>query len=731
MRVAQNAYEVLKRRYLAKDRDGKVVETPEQMFRRVCHNLALGDAIHDPDTDVAPIAEEFYQMLTNLEFLPNSPTLMNAGRDLQQLSACFVLPVPDDMEGIFESAKHQALIHKSGGGTGFAFSRLRPENDIVGSTGGIASGPVSFIKIFDMATDVVKQGGTRRGANMGILRVDHPDVLKFIHAKDDDRSIQNFNISVAVTEKFMTALETGEEYDLINPRSGQPCGRLNERTVYTSVRFLDNVVTMNRYPVKQIEKVSHDIRRIGLGVMGWADLLLVLGVPYNSQEAVDLAEQVMGFIQQSADDASSALAEERGVFPAWPRSVYGPNGPIGPKPLRNSTRTTIAPTGTISIIANCSSGIEPLFALSYVRNVMDNTKLVEVNPYFEAVARREGFYSEELMQELADRGTVHGMPGVPEWVQRLFVTAHDITPEWHVKMQAAFQRFTDNAVSKTANFPHEATADDVRSVYLQAYQEGCKGVTIYRDGSKSMQVLSTGQTSKKREGKAEAASATNGHAHVEAAKPAAAQPEAEAPKVLQEAEQIAAGPVARQPRERPTIVAGMTHRVRSGHGNMYVTINFDSDGKPFEIFSALGKSGGCDSAQLEAISRLVSLALRAGVDIDAIVGQLRGITCCPAWDDGIMVRSAPDAVALALAKHVHTDAKNDVWTERTMTGAQLGLFNPKAQPAAPKTEAGAASLKHAHGAEAAVGVRCPDCSGKLAYQEGCLMCPSCGFNKCG
>ena len=787
LQISENSEAVLNRRYLAKDREGQVIEGPEEMFRRVANNLAQGELI-DPDAEAEPLEEEFYQLLSNLEFLPNSPTLMNAGRELQQLSACFVLPVSDDMEGIFEAAKHTALIHKSGGGTGFAFSRLRPESDVVGSTGGIASGPVSFIKIFDTATDVVKQGGTRRGANMGILNVEHPDILRFIHSKDDDRSLQNFNISVAVTERFMQAEAAGADYELVNPRSGQvparpnarqifdelvksawktgdpgiifidrmndptsnpvpkrgpieatnPCGEqplypydscnlgsINlakmittdspceidweklERTVFTSVRFLDNVVSMNRYPIPQIEEVSRNIRRIGLGVMGWADLLLMLGAPYDSEEALMVGEKVMSFIQEKANEASAALAEERGVFPDWEDSVYGPNGPLGPRRLRNSTRTTIAPTGTISIIANCSSGIEPLFALSYARNVMDNTRLVEVNPYFEEVARREGFYSEELMQELAERGSVRGMPGVPEWVQRLFVTAHDISPEWHVRMQAAFQKYTDNAVSKTVNFPHDTTVEEVRTVYQLAYGLDCKGVTIYRDGSKSAQVLSTGHTEKARD------TEDNGH-----------EPEGQVPNAGRQAESIASSPVPRMPRERPTTVTGLTHRVHTGHGKMYITINFDDTGKPFEVFSILGKAGGCDSAQLEAISRLASVALRAGVDIQAIVHELRGITCCPAWDQGIMVRSAPDAVALALAKHTR---KNDAatplaWDERTMYGAQLGLFNQSH---------GDQSLKHEHSAEAAQAMRCPDCASRLTYQEGCLMCHSCGFNKCG
>ena len=791
--LSKNAIAVLKRRYQAKDRQGQVVETPEQMFRRVARNLAQGDMAYDPTANVEATAQTFCKLMSSLEFLPNSPTIMNAGRDLQQLSACFVLPVPDDMEGIFESAKHTALIHKSGGGTGFSFSRLRPESDVVGSTGGIASGPVSFIKIFDTATDVVKQGGTRRGANMGVLRVDHPDVLKFIHCKDDDRSLQNFNISVAVTRKFMEAVEKREEYDLINPRTGAPSGRLNarevfdqlvqsahktgdpgiifidrmneprsnpvpkrgpiettnpcgeqplypydscnlgsinlarvvapdgtgvdwaglERIVTTSVHLLDNVVTMNRYPVPQIEEVSKSIRRIGLGVMGWADLLILLGIPYDSQEALALGEKVMSFIQSSADKASEEMAARRGAFPDWKDSVYGPNGPLGPRPLRNSTRTTIAPTGTISIIADCSSGIEPLFALSFVRNVMDNTKLVEVNPYFEEVARADGFYSDELMRELAERGTVNGMSQVPAMAQRGFDAAHGNPAEWHVRMQAAFQKHTDNAVSKTCNFPHAATAADVEEAYLLAYTSGCKGVTIYRDGSKSAQVLSTGHTEK---------------ARATSAAPAEAAPAA------REAPVATAG---LQPRGRPETMTGLTERVHTGHGTLYVTINFDEKGRAFEVFSNMGKAGGCDAAQLEAVSRLVSLALRSGVDPTQILDQLRGITCCPIWEGGVQIRSAPDAVALALGRHVGAAPPENVVDAAPVehVGEQqrlMPLAQGHATPAptahtVPPAGNGAAHVRSA----VAQPTKCPDCNGALVYAEGCLMCHSCGFNKCG
>ncbi len=766
LEISENSLAVLNRRYLAKDAQGKVIETPEQMFQRVARNIAEGDLVFGPVPPSGKATDQaFYEMMAKNEFMPNSPTIMNAGRELQQLSACFVLPVPDSIQGIFEAAKFTALIHKSGGGTGFAFSRLRPENDRVGSTGGIASGPVSFIRVFDTATDVVKQGGTRRGANMGILSVEHPDVKKFVHSKDDDKSLQNFNISVTVTSRFMEAIRKGEDYSLVNPHTKLPAGKLNakqvfdemvasawktgdpgiifidrmnephsnpvpkrgpieatnpcgeqplypydscnlgsinlarfvqdtergpemdwtrlQETVKKCVHFLDNVIEQNRYPIPQIEETSRAIRRIGLGVMGWADLLVLMGIPYNSQQALDLADQVMSFITTKAADASEELASARGNFTEWADSVYGPSGPLGPRNMRNSTRTTIAPTGTISIIANCSSGVEPLFALSYVRNVMDNTKLVEVNPYFEEVAKREGFYSKELMEKLAERGTCHGMAEVPEWVQKVFVTAHDITPEWHVRMQAAFQKHTDNAVSKTVNFPNKATIEDVRTVYWLAYELGCKGITIYRDGSKSTQVLSTGETAKARE-------------------PVGAQGAAPSPV-----------PGKPAPRARPAVTAGKTERIRTSYGNLYVTINFDEEGKPFEVFTHLGKAGSTEMAHLEAISRLVSLALRSGIDAQVIIEQLRGITDTPIWDAGVKISSAPDALALALARHALPSDETAKQVEQVWS-TQLPLPGVR--------ENGSSRLK----------VTCPECHvGTLTYQEGCLMCHSCGYNKCG
>jgi ribonucleoside-diphosphate reductase alpha chain len=731
--LSDNALRVLEKRYLKKDAEGQVIETPEEMLRRVAQAIASAELNYDSKVDVKAREEEFYHLMANLEFLPNSPTLMNAGRELGQLSACFVLPVEDSMESIFDAVKNTALIHKSGGGTGFSFSHLRPECDRVGSTGGVASGPVSFIRAFDIATDVIKQGGMRRGANMGILSVSHPDIVRFITAKDDPTVLTNFNISVAVTSEFMEAVKAGADYDLVNPRTKEVSGKLNAKEVFdkmvamawktgdpgvvfidrinrdnptpnlgaiestnpcgeqpllpyescnlgsinlslmvhgtdgaaeidyprlgetikATVRFLDNVIDVNRFPLPQIEEMTKKSRKIGLGVMGFADMLIKLGIPYDSEEALGVAGDIMKFVTDGALRASQELAQERGAFPAFEGSTY--DTPDAPG-VRNASCTTIAPTGTLSIIAGCSSGIEPLFALSYKRHILDGDEFIEVNPYFEEVAKREGFYSEELMRKLAEGVSLQDIEEVPEPIKRVFVTAHEITPEWHVKMQAAFQRHTHNAVSKTVNFPREATPEDVAKVYMLAYEEGVKGITIYRDGSRKGQVLTTGKTQKTAEG-----------------------------AVL-------------SPRKRSKTTSGVTERVTTGCGYIYVTVNSDDEGI-CEVFSTLGKAGGCAQAQLEAICRLISLALRSGVDVASVVRQLRGIRCPSiAWEEGKSILSCADAIASVLEKHT--------------TGYE---GKPRAED---------------YGLVKNLAGQCPDCGNLLVYQEGCFVCPSCGYTKC-
>lgn len=731
--LSKNALTVLERRYLKRDSEGKCTETTTDMFARVATAIASAETRLQTGQDTEVLAAEFYRMMTELEFLPNSPTLMNAGRELGQLSACFVLPVGDSMEEIFEAIKQTALIHKSGGGTGFSFSRVRPANDVVRSTSGVSSGPLSFMKVFDAATETIKQGGTRRGANMGIMRVDHPDIMDFIMAKRDQTVLTNFNISVGLTEAFMEAVERDGEYDIINPRSQQPQKKMSARKVFdhivdlawnngepgiifldrlnrdnptplvgefeatnpcgeqpllpyescnlgsinlvkmlnskgqidwdklrqvvaTATRFLDNVIEVNNYPIPEIDRMTRANRKIGLGVMGWADLLILLGIPYNSDAAVELGEKVMQFITDEARQASRMLAAERGPFPNFAGSIFDIKGA---KPVRNATCSTIAPTGTISIIANTSSGIEPLFAVSYVRQVLDKDVLVEVHPIFERIAKERGFYSPELMKRIAEHGTIVDLTEIPEDIRQIFVTSHDITPQDHIRMQAAFQRHTDNAVSKTVNFCNNATREDVATVYRLAYQQDCKGVTIYRDGSRDMQVLSVG----KKEGKA---------------------PEAAVPM---ESHKIG------RKRDRPRALRGATYQMETGCGPLYVTVNEDSNGV-FELFTTMGKAGGCAASQCEAIGRLVSLAWRSGVQARQAVKQLIGITCHkPAGFGQNRITSCADAVAKAIQLHMLSD--DEVPTKFTSNGGA-----------------------------------CPECGGPVEHEGGCCVCHSCGFSEC-
>lgn len=784
MSLSENALKVLEKRYLTKDETGKLLESPEDMFKRVAKAVAAADTGYVSSSELEQIEQEFFDLMSNLEFLPNSPTLMNAGRPLGQLSACFVLPVEDTMEGIFEAIKNAALIHKSGGGTGFSFSRLRAKGAAVNSTGGVASGPISFMKVFNAATEAVKQGGTRRGANMGILRIDHPDIREFITCKQDNADITNFNISVGITEVFMNAIDNNSSYDLVDPvtkktvgcenareifsaivsnawnngepgivfldrlnkdnitpelgeiESTNPCGeqpllpyeacnlgsvnlsimiknsgnkptvdydRLGS-TVRKAVHFLDNVIDVNRYPLPAIDEMTRGTRKIGLGVMGWADMLCKLNISYNSQKALNLAEKLMHFVQEESKKASIELAEKKGVFPFFDKSIYKD---LGIK-VRNATTTTIAPTGTLSIIAGVSSGIEPLFGISYIRNVMDNTELIEVNPLFKQIAMIDDFYSDDLMRRIAQKGTIKGFPEISKEVQEVFVTAHDISPQWHVKMQAAFQKYTDNAVSKTVNMPHDATKDDVREVFELAYKTFCKGVTIYRDGSRDFQVLNIGKVKGKEETQ---------NTDVQEAK----------------ADIV-------EPRPRPEITTGFTEKVKIGCGNLYITVNYDEQGI-CEVFTNTGRAGGCPS-QSEATSRLVSIALRSGIDAKSIVEQLKGIRCpSTIRQKGLKVLSCPDAIGRLIEKvaRIQNGKEQEIAILNGNGSKQAAVEETKIPGPTANciSECSICTMQDFCGNperedKAVLSMNtCPECGKSVEHEGGCVICRHCGYSKCG
>lgn len=777
LKLTKNAMTVLESRYLLKDDKGKVIEKPMEMFKRVSSFIVRAEDKYNLSKERKEELEQaFLEIMINLEFLPNSPTFTGAGTALGQLSACFVLPVGDSMEEIFEAIKNTALIHKSGGGTGFSFSRLRPAKDPVRTTSGVASGPISFMSVFDAATETIKQGGTRRGANMGILRVDHPDIMEFITCKEDSNKLNNFNISVALTDKFMEALDKNEEYDLLNPKNGETLGKLKAREVWDkivdhawkngdpgivfidrinkynptphvaaiestnpcgeqpllpyescnlgsinlakfvkegqidfdrlgevvkiAVRFLDDVIDMNKYPIQQIDTMTKSNRKIGLGVMGWADMLLLLNIPYNSTEAISLAEKVMKFIKEQADKTSTILAKEKGVFPNFEGSIYDTPESAG---IRNATRTTIAPTGTLSIIASCSSGIEPLFALAYVRKSHIGKKggdewveLIEANPHFEEVAKEKGFYSKELMEKISKEGSVKEISEVPEEIRKYFVTSHDISPEWHIRMQAAFQKYIDNAVSKTINFPNSATREDVAKAYLLAYETGCKGITIYRDGSRDIQVLTTGKSHSDKK----------------------------------EEVNLPAMPLSK--RERPVAMKGTTYKVNTSYGDLYVTINDDDQGKPFEVFATIGKAGGFFSAKSEGICRLVSLALRSGIPPEDVIKQIKGIRGpMPSWSEWGMVLSLPDAIAQILEQHIaKNQPKLDLEFHNSESSNKEKIEPIPQVPLQNKPNGNGLNIKRSI-ADYGTAPECPECGNVLEISEGCLKCQTCGFSKCG
>jgi ribonucleoside-diphosphate reductase alpha chain len=830
--LSQNARTVLEKRYLVKDATGKSVERPEDMFWRVATVVAEGDRRYGASEGaVQALAEEFYALMTQRRFEPNSPTLMNAGRPLGQLSACFVLPVEDALSngqnGIYDTLRSMAIIHQSGGGTGFGFSRLRGKGAMVRSTTGVASGPVSFMNLYDASTDAVKQGGTRRGANMGILRVDHPDILEFIACKEDLTKVVNFNISVAVTRKFMEAVKAKSTYDLIDPSSGtvvgqldanmvwekmilgawrtgepgvffideanrynpvphlglyeatNPCGeqpllpydvcnlgsinvgyyvrdgRMDwdafQRDIHLSTHFLDNIIDVNKYPLPEIDALAKRIRRIGLGVMGFADALIRLGIAYDSDEGVAFGRKVMEFLDVQGKKESERLANERGAFPEWARSIWGPDETcardehgkrIRPMQLlRNCNVTTVAPTGTISIIAGCSSGLEPLFAVAFMRN-QAGVMMPDVNEDFVAIAKREGWYSDELMERIAKTGSIE-FSEVPARWQRVFATANNIAPEWHMRMQAAFQEHCDSAISKTTNFAHTATVEDVRAIYELAFDLNCKGVTVYRDGSRDGQVLSTGATE---QAKKERDKAVTGGSVVDTAEHKREVGELQGTiaelnadlerlkKALYESE--AENLQRRAKRARPDKLRSTSIRKETPLGTMFVHISEDEKGQPFEVFLNLGKAGGSAMADAEAMGRLVSLALRSGIPLMEIHRQMRGISSDRAVGLGPnKVLSVPDAIGLAL---------EEWWREKQGVQQDLLGGTQQAPPMPmPAREQVSMNTPVSNGMqsqqqmdmgwvsnEAFMGT-CPDCGSQLEFAEGCVKCHVCGFSECG
>ncbi|MDB4888799.1 MAG: ribonucleoside-diphosphate reductase, adenosylcobalamin-dependent, partial [Gemmatimonadetes bacterium] len=810
--LSSNARTVLAKRYLVKDKTGAATETPEDLFWRVATVVAEADGRYGAGEDaVAKTAEEFYSLMTQRRFEPNSPTLMNAGRPLGQLSACFVLPVEDALangrNGIYDTLKSMAIIHQSGGGTGFGFSKLRAKGSMVRSTTGVASGPISFMKLYDASTDAVKQGGTRRGANMGILRVDHPDVLEFISCKEDLTQITNFNISVAVTTKFMDAVKSKSSYDLIDPsthevvgqldanmvwdkmilgawRTGEPgcffideanrynpvphlgayeatnpCGEqpllsydvcnlgsinvglyvkdgvMNwdafKKDIQLSTHLLDNIIDANKYPLQEIDALSKRIRRIGLGVMGFADMLIRLGIAYDSDEGVALGREVMRFLDVESKKESERLANERGPFPEWAKSIWGPDETcardaegkrIRPMQLlRNCNVTTVAPTGTISIIAGCSSGLEPIFAVAFMRN-QAGVMMPDVNEDFVAIAKREGWFSEALIERIAKEGHVN-FPEVPAKWQKVFVTANAIAPEWHVKMQAAFQENCDSAISKTTNFSHAATVEDVRAIYEMAYDMKCKGVTVYRDGSRDAQVLSTGATEKASADRK--APAVGDRREIGELMGQIAEKDAEIDRLRKglydsEAENLQR----RAKRARPEKLRGTTHRLETPLGTMFVNITEDDRNQPFEVFITLGKAGGSAMADAEAMGRLISLALRSGIPIMEVHKQLRGISSDRAVGLGPnKVLSVPDAIGIALEQWWRD--KQGVQGDLLGTPSAGSLVVPEPVVVRTTGQSGGAQAQASfdayNGGETFMGT-CPDCGSQLEYAEGCVKC---------
>ncbi len=825
--LSENAWYIGKTRYARRDQSGNPIESPKEMFWRVAYNIATAERLYGGDKkEHIAMATTFYKLMTTRRFLPNTPTLLNTGKPKQQLSACFVLPVPDNLEGILESASDMAMIHKSGGGTGFSFSRLRPKNDILSTSGGTTTGPVSFMQMYNDITSSVRQGGVRRGANMGILHYNHPDILLFMIYKLDEFSLTNFNISVTTAKEFFEQIEIDKQlldadyekafdfdalvaevreahqtrdmdlknvrleaavakltdwcreetpeygYALINPRNGQEAGRLNAKkvfdlitrfawqygdpgmifidrinnsrsnptpklgqieatnpcgeqpllpydactlgsinlalfvkgndfdwealrqTTHESVRFLDNVLDMNEYPIEKVRLMVRKIRRIGLGIMGFADALLDMNIGYNTDEGVKMAEKVMKFIQNESDNASVELAKKRGVFPAFEGSIYDKPGEIKP---RNGARTTIAPTGTISMLAETSSGCEPLFAITYAKNTIEGKRIFQTSPYFVEELKKRGLYSEELLEQIqANGGSIQNIETLPEDLKRTFVVAGDIAPQWHLKIQAAFQKYIDNAISKTINFSNTATIEDVREAYLMAHETGCRGITIYRDGSREKQVLET--------------------------KKEASYYDKLSTKKTVLTEEVEMSPNFRiELKKRPEVLRGRTHKIMTPLGKAFVSINEDEQGNIFEVFINVGRAGSDITADAEAIGRLISLTFRIPSDYSSdqiaqkVISQLRGIGGSSSTGFGAdRVRSLADAVAKVIEQHqgskMAIDQDND--EEEVEENQPLPFLK---------------NQDHSH----TITDICPECgSASLRFIEGCQKCELCGFSKC-
>ena len=790
--ISDNARVVLDKRYLQKNDAGHIIEDPEGMFRRVAKALAAPELKYEKTPgEVADIEESFFQIMASLEYLPNSPTMMNAGTGAGTLSACFVLPLTDSMEGIMGAAHDAAMVQKFGGGTGFALSELRPTGAGIATTHGRACGPIQVLRHLSSVSTLVTQGGKRDGANMAVMDVHHPDILEFIDCKQVEGEIHNFNISVGASDEFMQAVKDDTTYalralrdpsdvdsgmvevkqirardvfskivygawrngepgmiflDEVNRNSPvlhlgritatNPCGeqpllpnescnlgsidvakflesdktgatdlnwdRLGD-TVRTATRMLDNVIDANKYAVEDIETMTQSTRKLGLGLMGFADMLVQLGIPYDTEEAVELGRKLMAFIRDNADQESLAMAEERGAFPAWHDSEAAQRGD---KPFRNACRLTVAPTGTISMIANASSGIEPIFALAFRKqNILEGKTLFYVDKNFERISKERGFYSEDLLEFLSDGGSLQERDDVPADIKRLFHVASDISPRDHVMMQAAFQEATDAGISKTINFPNEATVEDVEDAYLLAWETACKGITVYRAGSREKEVLTAGTTDSANSDDASTFE-TQG-----------------IPQYI-------------TPAERPAILNGITRRVRTGRGNLFVTVNMSNDNRPFEVFATHGKAGGNDAAMAEAVSRMASLSLRSGIDPVDVSEQLRGITDVPAWDEGEMIRSVPDAIASVLDR-INNEATAMPTQEQLgeAESSQSGMFNRPSPveiglPTAQAVPMMGQEQKVTVPVGAMTGELCPECSSTVAHVEGCLKCFSCGYSKC-